>query len=151
MKNSQVARNLLSTTAHSFTGAVSSTSRVPVRFSSANSRMVSSGTRSISASTGNRANEVELDDRFRDGAAPAGRLADQPVDEDAVPEPLGHQDHAAEHQVADRREEVRGQFAAGERDELAVRADAQRDREVRQPQTAEDQPAGHQERLAAAW
>ena len=45
MKNSQHARNLLSTTTASDTGAVRSTSSVPVRRSSLNSRMVSAGTR----------------------------------------------------------------------------------------------------------
>ena len=48
----QQARNLLSTTAVSFTGAVINTSSVPVRFSSLSSRMVSSGTTTMKLMTG---------------------------------------------------------------------------------------------------
>ena len=51
---SQPARNLLSTTVGSSTGAVSSISIVPDRFSSLTSRMVSTGTTNTMAMAGSR-------------------------------------------------------------------------------------------------
>ncbi len=70
-KNSHVARNLLSTTGHSFTGPVSSTSRLPVRFSSDSSRMVRAGTGRTTHRIGIRSNRYAP--TIGSGSAPLDR------------------------------------------------------------------------------